>query len=317
VAAAFWAVGAGWCFSAGPACGGPVLPDAPRDEPPLAATRTPDNASLPPQFRKLVSLHAPLAAPQPGDWLAIHQEAGQSYKEYITGRPIRAQAPRRVLYIQPLGTFRPSERKIVELTAEYMRIFFQLPVRVRNDLGLAVIPERARRTHPHWGMPQILSTYVLDNVLKPRLPADAVAMIALTTSDLWPGEGWNFVFGQASLADRVGVWSMHRFGDPAKTDDAFRLALRRTLGTATHETGHMFSLAHCVFYECSMCGSNSLSEADRYPLWLCPQCLAKLCYATGADPAKRFKELAAFAKAHGLAREEEFWRKSIEALGMP
>ena len=26
-----------------------------------------------------------------------------------------------------------------------------------------------------------------------------VAVLALTTSDLWPGEGWNFVFGQASL----------------------------------------------------------------------------------------------------------------------
>ncbi len=39
-------------------------------------------------------------------------------------------------------------------------------------------------------------------------------MLALTTSDLWPGEGWNFVFGQASLSERVGVWSLHRLGNP-------------------------------------------------------------------------------------------------------
>ena len=63
-----------------------------------------------------------------------------------------------------------------------------------------------------------------------------------------------------------------------------------------------------------MCGSNSLGEGDRYPLWLCPQCLAKLCYATGADPEKRFKELIVFAKAHGLTHEQQFWQKSLSAM---
>jgi archaemetzincin len=316
VAAVLWAIAAAWFVSAGRAGGAPVFPEAAEsgDERPRTVSKTPDNSLLPPQFRKLVSLHKPLGPPQPGDWLASHEESGQTYTEYVRGRPVRAEGRRRVIYIQPLGDFSPTERKIVELTAEYMGIFFQLPVRVRGDLSLALVPQRARRKHPAWGMSQVLSTYVLSDVLKPRLPPDAVAMIALTTSDLWPGEGWNFVFGQASLADRVGVWSMHRFGDPQKNEDAFRLTLRRTLATATHETGHMFSMEHCIFYECSMCGSNSLPEADHCPLWLCPQCLAKLCYATGANPQKRFKDLIAFAKAHGLPREEEFWQKSLDAL---
>ena len=39
-------------------------------------------------------------------------------------------------------------------------------------------------------------------------------MLAITAFDLWPGPGWNFVFGQASLTERVGVWSMARNGDP-------------------------------------------------------------------------------------------------------
>ena len=316
LAGMFWAIVVAGLGLIARADGAPVVPDAAGsdDGKPPPAARTPDNSLLPPQFRKLVALHKPLGPPQPGDWLASQEEKGEEYAEYVRGRPVRAEGQRRVLYVQPLGDFNPTERKIVQLTAEYMGIFFQLPVRVRGDLPLAVIPERARRKHPAWGMRQILSTYVLSDVLKPRLPADAVAMIALTTSDLWPGEGWNFVFGQASLADRVGVWSIHRFGDPRKNEDALRLTLRRTLGTATHETGHMFSMAHCIFYECSMCGSNSLVEADRYPLWLCPHCLAKLCYATGANPEKRFKDLIAFAKAHGLAREAEFWQKSLSAI---
>ena len=177
-----------------------------------------------------------------------------------------------------------------------------------------LIPPEARREHPTWHVPQILTTYVLDKVLRPRLPEDACAYLALTASDLWPGEGWNFVFGQASLSDRVGVWSIHRNGDPSEGDPAFRRCLLRTLKTASHETGHMFSIRHCTLYECNMCGSNHREESDRRPLWLCPHCLAKLCHATGADPVKRFEALAEFSKTQGLKPEQAFYEKSLAVL---
>jgi HSP20 family molecular chaperone IbpA len=61
-----------------------------------------------------------------------------------------------------------------------------------------------------------LSTYLLYEVLEPDRPEDALAYLALTASDLWPGEGWNFVFGQANLRRRVGVWSLYRNGDPGE-----------------------------------------------------------------------------------------------------
>ncbi|MBA3405417.1 MAG: hypothetical protein H0U13_12150, partial [Gemmatimonadaceae bacterium] len=113
----------------------------------------------------------------------------------------------------------------------YLGRFYAIPVKRLTPIGLDVIPRNARRVHPNWGVDQILSTHVLDLMKRDR-PDDAVAVIALTTSDLWPGEGWNFVFGQASLRDRVGVWSLARFGD--SSDDNL-LVLRRTLATAAHE----------------------------------------------------------------------------------
>ena len=219
-----------------------------------------------------------------------------------------------MLYVQPLGQFDTVGRKVLDRTAEFLGIYFQLPVKVRKDLSLDVVPAEARREHPIWQVKQILSTYVLEKVLQPRLPEDACAYIALTTSDLWPGEGWNFVFGQASLSERVGVWLTYRNGDPHGEAAAFRLCLLRTLKTASHETGHMFSIQHCTLYECNMCGSNHQKEADGHPLWLCPCCLAKLCYATGADPAKRYKELAAFSKREGLEAEQKFYEKSLALL---
>ena len=138
--------------------------------------------------------------------------------------------------------------------------------------------------------------------------------MAFTTSDLWPGEGWNRVYGQAFPGERVGVYSIYCDGNPDEGPDAYRLALLRTLKVAAHETGHVFAMEHCIFYECCLCGANNRDEADRHPLWLCPHCLAKLCYATHADPAKRFEELIAFAKPQGLATEQAFWEKSLAVM---
>jgi archaemetzincin len=289
------ALNASVCFSAGPA----------------------EEAMLPARFRKLVPLVKPLEAPQPGEWREAHPEPAETYRQYLRRGPNRAVEGRRTIYVQPLGEFNATQRKVVELTAQYLEIFFGLPVSMREDLPLSLVPVAARRKHPEWGMDQVLSTYVLERVLAPRLPRNACVYIAFTTSDLWPGEGWNFVFGQASLSQRVGVWSIYRFGDPEKSRADFDRCLRRTMKLATHETGHMFSLAHCQFFECNMCGSNHLEEADRRPSWLCPVCLAKLCYATGADASVRFRRLRDFARVRGFREEEEFYDHSLALIGRP
>ncbi len=269
---------------------------------------------LPAKFKKLLPLHTKLGKPGPGDWLDQHDEPGQTYTQYTRCRPVKPTKERGVIYVQPLGKFNETQRKIIDRTAEFMGIYFELPVKVLDDLPLSIIPAEARRKHPSWGMDQILSTYVLDKVLKPRLPKDTCAYIAFTTSDLWPGRGWNFVFGQASLRNRVGVWSIYRNGDPDESDDAFKLCLLRTIQTATHETGHMFSMQHCILYECNMCGCNHRAESDRRPIALCPHCLAKLCYATGADPEKRYEKLIAFCKKNGLEKQRETYEKLLAAM---
>jgi archaemetzincin len=58
----------------------------------------------------------------------------------------------------------------------------------------------------------VLTGYILHEILEPERPADALAYLALTATDLWPGRGWNFVFGEANLRERVGVWSIYRNG---------------------------------------------------------------------------------------------------------
>jgi archaemetzincin len=259
------------------------------------------NESLKKMIEKLRPLHEKLDTPQPGDWLAEHHEPGQTFQEYLECKPVTPRGKRRVVYIQPLGEFTKTQRRVVNLTADFMGLYFNLPVKIKDDLPLSLIPERACRVHPYWRMKQIL-------------PKDAAAYIAFTASDLWPGMGWNFVFGQASTRDRVGVWSIYRNGNPAESGAAFQLCLLRTMKTAVHETGHMFSLLHCTLYQCCMCGSNHREESDKRPITLCPECLAKLCWATKTDPIERYKKLVQFFEKNSFNKETQFCKKSIKAL---
>ena len=260
--------------------------------------------------RKLVHLSRPIGPTLEGDWLASHSEPGQSFRQYLAIDPVTLTEDRGVLYVQPLGDFDDKNKRIVELSAEFLGLYFCCPVKILPDLSLdEVIPAKARRVHT--GIRQIKSTFVLDEVLRPRLSDDAVALIAFTTSDLYPQDDWNFVFGQASLRNRVGVWSLYRNGDP---ELEFTTCLLRTLKTASHETGHMFSIKHCTEFECNMCGSNNRAESDRRPLQLCPECVAKIWYATGCDSTLRFQKLAEFCERNELSESAAYFRAATSAL---
>jgi archaemetzincin len=280
-----------------------------------SGSQEPTVAEMEQLIARLTPLHTRLGPPEPGDWLDVHDEPGQTFEQYRKSSPVTARGARKVIYIQPIGTFTKGQRRVVEQTAEFMALFFGLEVKTLADIPVGGgWPEHARRVHPSWGDEQLLTTHILDDVLKPRLPADGATILGFTAMDLWPGRGWNFVFGQASLRDRVGVWSIYRKGDADGGVAERRKCLLRTVKTATHETGHMFSALHCTAYECNMCGSNSLDESDRRPLALCPQCLAKLVWATGVDPVDRFDKLAAFCNKVGLDHEAAFYERSRAAL---
>jgi archaemetzincin len=130
-------------------------------------------------------------------------------------------------------------------------------------------------------------------------------------ADLWPGKGWNYVFGEANLRQRTGVWSVYHDGDP-ETD--FRLCLRRTLSIASHETGHILGLAHCTAHLCLMNGSNHQQEKDRRPMHLCPICLRKLCWNLRVEPVPYLMKLKTFCQQHRLDPESGWYEKAVAAL---
>jgi hypothetical protein len=139
---------------------------------------------------KLRPLADPLPAPRPGDWLTEHLEPGQNFQEYLAAHPVRKSGKLNTIYLCLVGNFTEAQQRILALTQDYLALFFDCPVKVNRQITLDSIPARARRTHPSWGDPQILTGFLLHEVLEPERPVDALAYLALTASDLWPGRGW-------------------------------------------------------------------------------------------------------------------------------
>ena len=257
-----------------------------------------------------------LPAPGPGDWLANHPEAGQTFEQFLRFRPNRPDECQRVLYLQPLGDFServsPSLAQLQQLTAA----FFMLNVKVLPPLGLDQA-RITRRRNPASGQMQLLTTDIL-TLLGHRRPADCFALVGVTMIDLYPDPTWNFVFGQASPQDPLGVYSFARYNPrfygEAVSADSHKLMLRRSFKVLAHETGHMFGIEHCVWYRCLMNGSNHLAESDARPLHLCPVDLRKLQWSIGFDVAERYRRLRDLNRRAGFEDEAQWLDKRIRFI---
>jgi archaemetzincin len=241
-------------------------------------------------------------------------QPAQTLFEYMGSRPAVPGRARRVLYLQPIGSLDPGQRGLVTQTAEFLALHLCLPVKLAEELSVADFPTWARRIHPDWRTPQLLTTYVLHDLLRGRLPFNAAGYLAITPVDIWPGLGWDAVNGQASPVHRVGVLSTYRNGDPDADGAHGRPALLRTLKVAAHEAGHMLSMQHCRKRACIMSGHNDRAELDERRLVLCPDCLAKLLWATGCDGRARQRELVSFFEQRGVSAEADLHRRIAEAL---
>jgi len=250
----------------------------------------------------------PIPIPKASDWLAVHRETGQGFDEFVKSKPNRPGEVRRKIYLQPLGQFPAGQVPLVESLREYAGAYFDMEVELLPSLALSA-SNITTRINPYTRNRQILTGDVLA-ILRKNLPSDAFCVLAITMEDLYPEPSWNFVFGQASLRGRVGVYSFARY-DPAfygqkRDKDYEKVLLRRSCKVLVHETGHMFGLQHCIYFRCVLNGSNHLKESDSRPLRLCPVCLRKLQYSTEFNVVDRYGELFHFYQRSGFEDEAKW-----------
>jgi len=260
------------------------------------------------------ALFQKMGEPQPGDWMAAHPEPAQSFADYVRSGPNRPRQVRHWLVLQPLGTMTPETRDRMETFRAFLTAYYALPVRTGGWIPMANAKSRERNLYGRT-FRQYLTGDILQNMLLPRVKISTFAVLGVTMDDLYPEESWNYVFGQAWLTHRVGVYSLVRFypefwGDE-RTDAAEHLGLARGLQTLVHETGHMFGVHHCQTYQCVMNGSNSLRESDARPIHLCPECLRKFRWNIGFDVVAHYEALQAFYAAHDMKAEAEWVAKRL------
>lgn len=262
------------------------------------------------EMRSIEPFFQRMGRPANYDWLASHTEPGQTFAEFLAAGPRKLDARHNTIYALPLGDFRPQERQIIQEVTEYLSAFYGLPVKHMKSRPLtnAGFKPRSNRftKEPQWKTGDIV-----EHILKPSFPDDAAALVAFTTADLYSNDSTNFVFGEANIEDRVGVWSLSRLDDNANN----ATYLRRTLKIAAHETGHMFSMLHCTKYECLMSGTNHLAETDRRPLDACPECSAKISWLSDVSFAERYQKLMEFCQKHGLDTEAKEFDAKLKTLG--
>ena len=251
-----------------------------------------------------MDLFQKLPPPGPNDWLANHPERGQTFEQFVAAHPNQPDAQRRTICIQPLGDFASVKSPSLALLREFASAFFMLPVRLLNAVDIRAQSITSRR-NPSTGQLQLLTGDIL-SFLKRAIPADAFCVIGASMIDLYPDPSWNFVFGQASLRERVGVYSFARY---ASADP--HLMLRRSCKVLAHETSHMFGIEHCVFYRCVMNGSNHLAESDARPMHLCPIDLQKLQWSAGFAAAARYRKLIAAERACGFPDEADWTERAL------
>lgn len=238
-----------------------------------------------------------LGPPRPGEWLHSFKEDGQTFERYADACANRKSPERSVFYIQPMGDVAEHHPETIEAMRRYAEIFFDVPARVLAPLPMfenGYVP--ARRQY---------NATMLIGQLREILPGDALVYIGICDEDLF-SRGLNFVFGEGSLRERTGVYSLRRYRTPDAT-----LFLRRALKLMAHEVGHILSIEHCIYYRCVMQGANTLYEDDRHPMHLCPVDLRKLEWNTGFDRDRRYRGLEAFYRESGLLPEADWVARRI------
>lgn len=296
------------------------------------------------------SLIRPMPLPGPQDWLSRFPTEPESFEKWES-REERNEvvAGKNTIYIMPIGEF--SEQATLEEKAkdkksgvsdpflaellEYAEIFFfGLPIKMLPRVPVESLNATTRMLEVARGVKRKqLQTKEIFLFLHHMLPRDAYCVLAITMLDLYPDRRWNFVFGQASTRDRIGVFSFARnhpdfftVDKPVSLDKlsevsilAKQMMVWRSVNILTHEITHMFGLEHCVYFSCLMNGRNHQEESDKAGSFLCPICLHKLQHAIGFDYIARYEAMLGFyksrlASSNDDSTEEDYYRKCCDWL---
>jgi len=265
--------------------------------------------------------------PKGGDWLSQHEEKGQTMQSFErSATKAIPHATFRTIYIQPVGSFDYPRAAPLDVIIQFARAFF---AGCEVELLPGVDFTKDMKSRDNGGTLQYRTDgfyNYLSQTRSQRNTRKELVCVAVTMTDIYPEESWNFVYGQARMTDGVGVYSFARL-DPLfyTTSEKARhnsplteaeriIMLRRCVKILLHELGHLFGLQHCIYYVCLMNGANNEKEMDRQTLHLCPVCLRKLYSTFQFDIRQVYESFVTLCEKYGLEQESIWYRKRLDCI---
>lgn len=287
------------------------------------------NPHVPSKFFNLIT------SVQKGEWIYEYPEdEEESYEQFLQASHCRRlhKGLQDTIYLLPLD-FTADQFPLLDLMAYIEAYFFGATVKLIENSSFDIQAVK-KRNNGHTKQLQYMSSSIRSQIQKKNLkPKDAYCVIAITLTDLYPQDSWNFCFGEADIENGIAVFSFARY-DPAFPKESTFLQGKATIeeqvslfkqscSVCVHELGHLFGHSHCKTWYCLMNGSNSLEESNKQPMHLCPLCVKKLKHTLGFDvnarytalhnfykyPMKHNEKLASFAKMEFV--EEAVWTSDI------
>lgn len=256
------------------------------------------------------------------DWLASHEESGQSFDAFIRREgQVAPRGTRTTMHLVCIGEFREDDRPLLEAVRSFAQAFFGCRVEMLPSIGAEAVSQRKRDRGG--GVVQLHTHEIRQHLLALPKPASSFCVMGVTMADLYTthnGIDCNFVYGQAGLSDGTGITSFARYRPTGYSqrgglDSAGRaLLLKRSCKLLAHEMGHILGLRHCIYYHCLMNGMHHLGEFDALPMFLCPVCLRKFLHATNCDALQHYHALGKWHAAHGLRGESTWISRRLDEI---
>lgn len=167
--------------------------------------------------------------------------------------------------VVPLGEVPALVLKVI---AANITAFYRYPATV---LPTRRIPESAfddRRLQYNAG--------IIIQTLKTWEFADCSKMVGVISQDIFIPI-FNYAYGYAVQGGDLALVSLFRLNRNA--DGSMpppSQFYERAAKIALHELGHLFSLFHCGEHDCIMHFSGAITDLDKIPFYLCPDCERRL-----------------------------------------
>ena len=229
---------------------------------------------------------------------------------YINSNPNKPDSIRKIIYLMPLGNMSPKIEEIIKNEAEYLKVFFQLEVKVLARIPFNEIKNQKVKTrfvpsndYDYYSKTkegsgdlteQIEANSLINNYIKEIVPDSAIAVLGITEHDLYIPK-MNYIFGTSYLKDRIGLISTFRI---AENSFESKSNIRKV---TTKQIANLFSISNVKDYYCVLNFHNHIDGLRNGVTYISPKALEKLKYSIGFNYDKRFTEL----------KDYHHWEKNV------